>query len=176
MQWLNLPICSLFFNIVSLACGPHTSSIGVAAFGFLWYRSSHSDPWKNPQLQIWWSDTASLPSVFFSILGNRKPSDYAKSGEYGGWSTSSEPQSHTAAIATTDLCADVLMKQDSLCQFSRLFCIVYSTTLQSPVLLIQCGIIWKETMQLVSGKVEFNACQVALLWHNSFLCHGHTFA
>ena len=24
-------------------------------------------------------------------------------------------------------------------------------------------------MQFVSGKVEFNACQVSLLWHNSFL-------
>ena len=39
---------------------------------------------------------------------------------------------------------------------------------QSPELLIQCGFIWMETMQLVSGKVEINACQVSLLWHNSF--------
>ena len=44
-----------------------------------------------------------------------------------------------------------------------------STTFQSPEVLIQCGFIWKETMQLVSGKVEFNACQVSMLWHNSFL-------
>ena len=27
----------------------------------------------------------------------------------------------------------------------------------------------KETTQLVSGKVEFNECQVSMLWHNSFL-------
>ena len=39
-------------------------------------------------------------------------------------------------------------------------------TFQSPELLIECGFIWNETMQLVSGKVESNACQVALLWHN----------
>ena len=42
---------------------------------------------------------------------------------------------------------------------------------QSPELLIQCGFIWKETMHLVSGKVEFNVCQVSLLWHNSFLAY-----
>ena len=29
------------------------------------------------------------------------------------------------------------------------------------------GFLWKKTVQLVSGKVEFNACQVSLLWHNS---------
>ena len=46
---------------------------------------------------------------------------------------------------------------------------VSSTTFQSPELLIQCGFIWKETMQLVSWKVEFNACQVSLLWHNSLV-------
>ena len=44
---------------------------------------------------------------------------------------------------------------------------VSSTTFQSPELLIQCGSIWKETMQLVSGKVEYNTYQVSLLWHNS---------
>ena len=57
----------------------------------------------------------------------------------------------------------------SIRQFSRPFWNVSSTTFQSPELLIQCAFIWKETMQLVSGKIEFNACQVSLLWHNSFL-------
>ena len=68
----------------------------------------------------------------------------------------------------------VLVKQDSLHQFSRPFWNVSSTTFQSPELLIQCGFIWKETMQLVSGKVEFNACP-SLLWHNSFLVNLWTF-
>ena len=35
---------------------------------------------------------------------------------------------------------------------------ISSTTFQSPELLIECGFIWKETMQLVSGQVEFIAC------------------
>ena len=62
---------------------------------------------KSPQLQIWphhRSDTASQPSGVFFILGSRKYSEGAKSGEYGGWSTSSMSQSHTSAITTTDLC------------------------------------------------------------------------
>ena len=55
---------------------------------------------------------------------------------------------------------------------------VSSTTVhfsKSWISYIQCGFIWKETMQLVSGKVEFNACQVSLLWHNSFLVSLWTF-
>ena len=42
--------------------------------------------------------------------------------------------------------------------------------------IFQCKFIWKETMRLVSGKVEFNACQVSLLWHNSFLVNQWTSA
>ena len=95
----------------SCYCGPHTSSIGVTALGFLWYRNCHPDPRKSSQLLIWphhWSDTASQPSVVFFMLGNRKRSDGAKSGEYGGWSTSSKPQSCTAVSATTALCVGAL--------------------------------------------------------------------
>ena len=44
-----------------------------------------------------------------------------------------------------------------------------STTYLSPESCVQCGFIWKETMQVVSWKVEFNACKVWLLWHNTFL-------
>ena len=69
----------------------------------------------------------------------------------------------------------VLMKQDSCVSFPGRSRNVPSTTFQSSELLIQCGFIWKETMQLVSGKVEFNACQVSLLWHNSFLVSLWTF-
>ena len=64
----------------------------------------------------------------------------------------------------------VLVKQDSPHQFSRPFRNVSSTTFQSPELL-SLSQFWfmKETMQLISGKVEFNACQVSLLWHNSLV-------
>ena len=52
---------------------------------------------------------------------------------------------------------------------------VSSTTLQSPELLIQCGgFIWKKIMQLVSGKVEINACQVSV-WGDSSLVNPWTF-
>ena len=59
---------SIFFFLQhSLPCGPHTFSICVSALGFPWYRSSHRDPRKSPQLQIcphYQSDTASQPSFF----------------------------------------------------------------------------------------------------------------
>ena len=102
-----------------------------------------------------------FPAKCFVMFGKR----------HGGWSTSSQPQSCTAAIATTDLCAGALSWWDqySLHQFSMPFWNVSSTTFQSSELFLHCGFIWKETMQLVSGKVEFNACQVPLLWHNFFL-------
>ena len=48
-----------------------------------------------------------FPDKWFFHVGEQKI-DGAKSGEYGGWSTSSKPQSRTAAIATTDLCAGAL--------------------------------------------------------------------
>ena len=43
------------------------------------------------------------------------------------------------------------------------------------LLLIQCGFVWKETLQLKWRKVEFNARQVSWLWHNSFLVSLWTF-
>ena len=48
-----------------------------------------------------------LPSQVFLHVGEQKI-DCAKSGEYGGWLTSSKPQSCTAAIATTYMCAGAL--------------------------------------------------------------------
>ena len=47
----------------------------------------------------------SFTGKFFFMLENRTLSDGAKSGEYGGWSTSEKQQSCTSTIATTDLCA-----------------------------------------------------------------------
>ena len=67
--------------------------------------------------------------------------------------------------------SSVLAKQDSLRQFSRSFWRNVSSNtfrkLPEYMAFIQCEFIWKETMQLVSGKVEFNAYQVLLLRHNS---------
>ena len=102
MQWSTLTKCGLFFNVV-----PRRSSHffhRCCSAWIPWYRSSHLDPGKSHQLQIWphhRSDTASQPSVFF-ILGNRN--NGAKSQEYGGLATSSKHMSCTT-IANTDLCA-----------------------------------------------------------------------
>ena len=81
--------------------------------------------------------------------------------------TSSKPQSRTTAITTTDLCEGALSWWNRTVTpvVSFLSCSwnVASITFQSPELLIKCRYIWKETMQLVWGKFEFNACQVSVL-------------
>ena len=134
----------------NLPCAPHTSSIGVAGLGFSWYRSFHPDPRKRAQLQVWphhRSDTASQPGVFFFfMLGNRKKSDGAESGEYGGWSTSSS-HSHGQQPLQPQTCV-----QEHCPGETRLPFISFPgrfemslVLLQSPVLLIKCGFIWKKT-------------------------------
>ena len=163
--------------INSLPCGPHTSSISVAVLGFLWYRSSHPDPQNSPQLQIWphhRSDTASQPSVLFFMLGNRKQSDGAKSGECGGWWTNSKP----CTVMHSSHCNHRALSwwnRTPFISFPGRSQNVSSTTFQSPKLLTQWGFIWKEAMQLVSGEVEYNACKISLLWYNCFLVSLWTF-
>ena len=92
------------------------------------------------------TDPLLIPSQVSFHVGEEK-TDGAKSGEYGRWPTSSKPQSRTSAIATTELYAGAL-------------------SFQSHELPIQCGFIWMETLQVVSGMVVYNACQVLLLWYN----------
>ena len=52
MQWSNLTKCGLFFNIVSLVIHTLLPSV-LQHLGFPWYRSSHPDPQKCHQLQMW---------------------------------------------------------------------------------------------------------------------------
>ena len=81
LQWSNFTKCGFFFqHIVSPAVHTRLPSV-LQRLDFRGYRSSHPDPRKSPQLQIWphhRSDTAS------------------------------KPQSRTAAITITDLCARAL--------------------------------------------------------------------
>ena len=133
---------------------------------------------KGPQLQIWpehWSDIASQPSDFH--VGEHKIVRWCQIGRM--WRVINQFKAtvmHNSHCNHRLVCRSiVLVKRDSLRQFSKPFWNASSTTLQSPELLTQCGFIWKETMQLVSGKDEFNACQVSLLWHNSFLVGLWTF-
>ena len=77
-----------------------------------------------------------LPIQMFFHVGEQKV-DGAKSGEYGGWSTSSKPQSCTAAIATTDLCAGSALlgwNRTPFVKFPDRLWNISSTTFQSPEL------------------------------------------
>ena len=53
---------------------PHTSSIGVAALGLLWYRSSYPDPRKKSSTADMTSSSVRycFPAKCFFMLGNRK--------------------------------------------------------------------------------------------------------
>ena len=77
-----------------------------------------------------------LPSqvLLFSCCGTENSQSSAKSGEYGWWSTSSKPQSCTAAIATTDLCAGTLSwwNRTPFVSFQGHLRNVSSTTYKSP--------------------------------------------
>ena len=144
-----------------LPCGPHTSSIGVPALGFPCCRNSQS--WKSPQLQIWphhRSDTASQPSVFFSCWGTENSQIVPdQENMEGDQPVQLKPELHTAAIARI-VCSPEHCPGETGLPLSVFQAVsemsLTSTTFQSPELLIQCGFIWKETMQLhvVSGKVE----------------------
>ena len=160
MQWSNLTKMWFIFQH-SLPWGPHTSSISVAALWFLWYRRSHSDPRNSPKLQIWsnMSNTASQPSVFSC---------------WGRENSHRDSKPVMQSIVTTNLCAGALSwwNRTPFINFPGCNKMSLATTFQNPELLIQCGFIWKETMQLVSG---INACQASLMWHNSFLVSLWTF-
>ena len=152
-----------------LPCGPHTSSIGVTAFQILWYRSSHPDPRKSPQLQIWPHHLGPIPlpsQVCVFLVGEQKIVGWCQIRKIWRWSTSLKPQSCTTAIATTDLCARALSwwNRTPFISFPGRSWNVYSTTFVSPELLIQWRFIWKETMY----QERLN------LMHARFHCHGTT--
>ena len=142
MQWSNLTKCGLYIytNIVSPAA--HTllplvlqclDSRGIEALIIILEKVliCRYDLIIGPIL---------LPSQVLFHVGEQK---IVKSGEYGGWSTSSKPQSRTAAIATTDLCAGALSwrNRTPFVSFPGRLWNVSSTPFQSPELLIQCGFI-----------------------------------
>ena len=144
MQWSNLSKCGLFLNIVSPA--GHTllplvlqclDSCGIEAIMIL-------KKVLNCSLQIWphhQSDTASQPSVFscWEIENSQMvPNQENMEGDNQFKAT----VVHSSHCNYRLVCRSiVLVKQDSLCQFSRLFWNVSSTTFQSPELLIQYGFI-----------------------------------
>ena len=143
-----------FIFLHSLPYGPHTSSIGVAALGFWWYRSSHPQLILEKVLNCRYDFIICLilllSQVFFYV-GEQKIVRWCQIRRI--WQPL-QPQT-----CVQDHCPGETGL--ALSVFQAIFEIFPITTFQSPELLIQCGFNWKETMQLVSGKVEFNACQVS---------------
>ena len=153
----------------SLPCSPHTS-IGVAALRFMWYKALILIIKKvlNCRYDLIISLILLPSQVFFFHVGEQKIVRWCQIRRIWRVIKSSKSQSHTAAIATTDLCARALWwwKRTPFVSLPGSLRNVSSTTFQSPEVLIKCGFIWKKITQLVSGKVEVNACQVSLLLHN----------
>ena len=93
----------------------------------------------------------------FLMLGNRNKYVGAKLREYGD-----QPgQSHSHAQQPLQPQPQSWWNKTPFVSFPHSRNVSSTTTFQSPELLNQCGFIWKETMQLASGKVEFNAWQVS---------------
>ena len=127
------PRCGLFFNIVSPAVRPRTSSIGVAALWFPWYRSSHPDLRKSPQLQIQYDliiGQYCFPAKCFLLFMLRNIIvRWCQIRRIWRMITRSKPQSRTASIATTDLYVGAL--SSSVFQAVRELSLS-SATFQSP--------------------------------------------
>ena len=167
----------IFQHLVSP--GPHTSSIGVAALGFLCYRSSHPRSTKKSSTADMTSSSVwywLLPSKMFFLCWRTENGKMVPNQENMEKDQPIQKHSHTQQPLQALICVHFpgesgLPSVGSPGRSQN----VSSTTFQSPELLIQCGFIWQEIMQLVSGKVEFNACQVLLLWHNNSLVSIWTF-
>ena len=158
---------------ISLPCGPNTSSISVAVLGFPCYRRKKKKKVLNGRLYDLIIGPILLPSQVFFHVGEQEIVRWCQIRWI--WRVINQ---FKATVMQSSHCNHrlvgrniVLVKQDSLCQFSMLspkrsLVLLFKELSE---LLIQCGYIWKETMQLVSGKVAFNACQVSLLLHNSLV-------
>ena len=127
---------------------------------------------------IWYS----FPAKCFFMFGEQKIVRWCRIRRI--WRMINQFKSHQSCTQqplqlTIDLCAGALScwNRTPFVSFSGHF--EMSQVLLFKVLnyLSSLGFIWKETMQLVSGdkEVEFNACQVSLLWHNSFIVSLWTF-
>ena len=164
MQWSNLTKCGLFVNIVSPSVHTllplvwqHLDSCGIESLILILEKV----------LNCRMTSSLVQYSQGFFHVGEQKIVRWCQIRKI--WREINQFKAivmHSSHCNHRLVCRSiVLVKQDSVHQFSRPFCNVCGTELFN----IQCGFIWKESMQIVSGKVEFNACQVLLLWHNSFL-------
>ena len=181
IQCSNLTNCCLFFNI-SLSCGPHTSSISVAALGFLWYRSFHIfililEKVLNCRYDLIIIGPILLPSqVYFHVGGKENsqmvPNQENMQGDQPVQSHSHAQQPLQPQTSVQEHCPGETGLPSSVFQ-TVLKCLYYFFS--KSWITYQVWVYLKETMQLVSGKGEFNPCQVSLLWHNSFVVSLWTF-
>ena len=111
----------------SLPCGPHFYSIRIAAPEFQWYRISHPDPRKSPQLQILPHhrfDTIYFPAKCLFCVYVREQKIVIWCQIRGIWRVINQ---FKATITHTSHCNQqvcrsiVLVKRDSLHRFSRPF-------------------------------------------------------
>ena len=109
------------FSLNCLPCGPHSSSIGVAALGFRWYRSSHPDPGKKSSTADLIFSPILLPSQVFFHVGGTENSQLVPNEENMGGDQPVQSHSHAQQpLQSQFVCRSiVLVKQDSLRQFSR---------------------------------------------------------
>ena len=178
MQWFKLTKCGLLFNIVSPAVHTFLPSVlqGLDSRGtealtqiFEKFLNSRYNCIIGPIL---------LPSqVFFFHVGEQKIVRWCQIRRIWRVVYQFKAAVTHSSHAATYLCAWALSwwNRTPFVSFLGRLPNVSSTTFQCPELPIQGGFIWKETMQLVSGKIECNARQISLLRHNSFLVSLWTF-
>ena len=158
-QWLNLSKCSLLFNIVSPVINALLPSVlqrfdshGIEALILILEKVLNC--WCD-LLSVWYCFPA---KCFFSCRGTENSQMVPNQENVEG------DQSHSQA--QQPLQPQICVQEHCLGKQSTPFLRFPGYLRNVPVLLLQCGFIWKETMQLVSGKVS-------LLWHNSFLYPFH---
>ena len=183
MQWSNLTKKLMWFIFQhSLTCGPHSllpsvlqrlNSRGIESLILILEKVL------NCRICPHWSDTASQPSVFH--VGEQKivrevPNQKIMEDDQPVQSHSYAQQPLQPQTCVQEHCPGETGFPSSVFQAVNEMCLLLYT-FQSPELLIQCGFTWKETMQLVSGEVEFIATYgVAqpLSQSMNFSAHPHT--
>ena len=172
MQWSNLTKCGLFFNIFFPAVHTllplvlqHLDSCGIEVLIMILGKVL------NCRYDLIIGLTL-LPSRVFFHVGEQKTVRWCQIRRI--WMVSNQfKDNHAQQPLQPQTCVKEHRTGETRL-LSSVFQAISEMSLNqyyfsNPELLIQLGFIWKETMQFVSRKGEFNSCQVSLLCHNSFL-------
>ena len=173
MQWSNLTKCDLFVNIVSHAV--HTLLLSVlqrldsrgieALILILEKRSSTADYdliigriycFSAKCFSCWGTENSQMVPSQENVEGDQPVQSHSHAQQ------PLQPQTCVQEHCPGETGLPLLVFQ-AVHKMSLVLLFKVLTYLS-----IQCGFIWK-TLQFISGKVEVCACQVSLLWLNSFL-------